>query len=88
MTFLVRQLAPTPQGVPMEIYCFSGEQRWIQYEGIMGDIFDHLLAVARELERRMISLFETNRQGDRPAHGGEQRYSQDPAWKDLILFYE
>lgn len=48
MTFLVRQLAPTPEGIPLELYCFSGEQRWSQYEGIMGDIFDHLLSVLDE----------------------------------------
>ena len=47
-----------------------------------------LLEIARELERRMISLFEADKKGARPAHGGEQRYSDDPAWKDLILFYE
>ena len=50
MTFLVRQLAPGPEGVPMEIYVFSGEQRWVQYEAIMGDIFDHLLAVLAEFD--------------------------------------
>ncbi len=45
MTFLVRQLAPTPQGLPIEIYVFSNDQRWPVYEGIQADIFDHLLAV-------------------------------------------
>lgn len=44
MTFLVRQLAPGPEGLPIEIYVFSTEQRWVQYEGIIGDIFDHLIA--------------------------------------------
>ncbi len=53
MTFLVRQLAPGSQGVPLEIYCFSGEQRWKHFEGIMGDIFDHLLAVVREFDLRV-----------------------------------
>ncbi len=50
MTFLVRQLAPTPEGLPLELYCFSSEQRWAQYEGIMGDIFDHLLSVLEEFD--------------------------------------
>jgi miniconductance mechanosensitive channel len=45
MTFLVRQLAPGPEGMPIEIYVFSKEQRWAFYEGIIGDVFDHLLAV-------------------------------------------
>ncbi|MFT5733609.1 MAG: miniconductance mechanosensitive channel [Planctomycetota bacterium] len=53
MTFLVRQLAPTATGVPLEIYCFSGEQRWKHYEDIMGDIFDHLLAVVSEFDLRV-----------------------------------
>jgi len=44
MTLMVRQLEPTPQGIPMEIYAFSSDQRWVNYEYIMGDIFDHVLA--------------------------------------------
>jgi miniconductance mechanosensitive channel len=45
MTFLVRQLAPGSEGLPIEIYVFSKEQRWAFYEGIVSDVFDHLLAV-------------------------------------------
>ncbi|CAM2008063.1 mechanosensitive ion channel family protein [Acanthopleuribacter pedis] len=45
MTLIVRQLAPTSEGLPVEIYCFSNDQAWAAYEGIQGDIFDHLLAV-------------------------------------------
>jgi miniconductance mechanosensitive channel len=44
MTLMVRQLEPTPQGIPMEVYAFSSDQRWKNYEYIMGDIFDHILA--------------------------------------------
>jgi miniconductance mechanosensitive channel len=44
MTLMVRQLEPTPQGIPMEIYAFSADIRWQNYEYIMGDIFDHVLA--------------------------------------------
>ncbi len=44
MTLMVRQLEQTPQGIPMEIYAFSKDQRWVNYEFIMGDIFDHVLA--------------------------------------------
>ena len=47
-----------------------------------------LMEVAKELERRLISLFEPGADGNRPAHGGDERYRDDPAWKDLILFYE
>ena len=45
MTFLVRQLAPTPQGLPLEIYVFTTTTEWPVYEEIQSDIFDHLLAV-------------------------------------------
>jgi miniconductance mechanosensitive channel len=45
MTLLVRQLAPTPKGVPIEIYCFTSDTQWANYEGIQADIFDHLIAV-------------------------------------------
>ena len=52
MTFLVRQLAPTEYGLPIEIYVFSTDQNWVNYEGIQSDIFDHLLAVLPEFELR------------------------------------
>lgn len=41
---MVRQLAPTPQGLPIEVYAFSNDKRWENYEHIMADIFDHLIA--------------------------------------------
>lgn len=44
MTLMVRQLAPTPQGIPLEVYAFSSDKRWENYEYIMADIFDHILA--------------------------------------------
>ncbi|MBT8306475.1 MAG: mechanosensitive ion channel family protein [Maribacter sp.] len=44
MTLMVRQLEPTSQGLPIEIYAFSSDKRWANYEYIMADIFDHLLA--------------------------------------------
>ena len=52
MTFLVRQLQPTSEGLPLEIYVFSSDQRWVQYEGIQSDIFDHLFAVLPLFELR------------------------------------
>jgi miniconductance mechanosensitive channel len=45
MTLIVRQLAPTPQGLPLELYCFTGTTAWNDYEDIQADIFDHLLAI-------------------------------------------
>lgn len=53
MTFLVRQLEPTPKGVSIEIYVFSKELRWAYYEGIIADIFDHILAVIPTFELRV-----------------------------------
>ncbi len=45
MTQLVRQLQPTPQGLPLEIYCFTASTAWAQYEATQSDVFDHLLAI-------------------------------------------
>ena len=53
LTFLVRQLAPTDHGLPLEIYVFSTDQNWINYEGIQSDIFDHLLAVVPQFGLRV-----------------------------------
>ena len=53
MTFLVRQLAPTENGIPLEIYVFSKDQVWANYEAIQADIFDHLLAVIPEFDLRV-----------------------------------
>ena len=53
MTFLVRQLAPTPRGLPLEIYVFTTTTVWADYEGIQSDIFDHLLAVVPQFDLRV-----------------------------------
>ena len=53
MTFLVRQLQPTSQGLPLEIYVFSNDQVWANYESIQADIFDHVLAAVPEFELRI-----------------------------------
>jgi len=44
MTLMVRQLQPTAEGIPLEVYAFSADKRWQNYEYVMADIFDHLLA--------------------------------------------
>lgn len=44
MTLIVRQLQPTPQGLPLEVYAFSADKRWVEYEAIQSDIFDHIFA--------------------------------------------
>jgi len=53
LTVLVRQLAPSEAGLPIEIYAFSSEKDWIKYEAIQADIFDHLFAVAKEFDLRV-----------------------------------
>lgn len=46
MTLMVRQLAPGPTGIPLEVYCFTRTTDWGDYEGIQADLFDHFLAIA------------------------------------------
>ena len=53
MTFLVRQLSPTENGLPIEIYVFSNNTNWIDYEGIQSDIFDHLIAALNEFDLKI-----------------------------------
>ena len=50
MTFLIRQLSPTSNGLPIEIYVFSNNTDWIEYEQIQSDIFDHLIASIKEFD--------------------------------------
>ena len=44
LTLMVRQLEPTENGLPIEVYCFSNNIEWVEYERIQADIFDHLLS--------------------------------------------
>ncbi len=53
MTQLVRQLQPGATGIPLEIYCFTNDIRWAQYEDIQSDIFDHLLAILPVFDLRV-----------------------------------
>jgi miniconductance mechanosensitive channel len=55
MTVMVRQLAPTETGLPVEIYCFSKIQSWVEYEMLQSDIFDHIMTVIGEFE---LSVFQ------------------------------
>jgi hypothetical protein len=47
-----------------------------------------LMEVAHELERRLISMFEIDKDGNRPINADDEKYRDDPAWRDNILFYE
>ena len=53
MTFLVRQLQSTDKGIPLEIYVFSNDQAWANFEAIQSDIFDHVLAIIPEFGLRV-----------------------------------
>ena len=53
MMVLVRQLQPTEQGLPMELYFFTDTVDWVPYEGIQADVFDHVLAVIPEFDLRV-----------------------------------
>ncbi len=53
LTVMVRQLAPTEHGLPLEIYAFSNRTDWSYYEGVQSDIFDHILAILPEFDLRV-----------------------------------
>ncbi len=53
MTLLVRQNPPGPQGLPIEIYCFTKSTDWVAYEDAQSDIFDHLLSILPEFGLRL-----------------------------------
>jgi len=53
MTLMVRQLSPAPEGLSLEIYCFTNTTEWAVYEDIQSDIFDHLLAIVPEFGLRL-----------------------------------
>lgn len=45
MFLLARTLEPSPQGIPMQLYCYTATTVWLEYEGIQGEVFDHLIGV-------------------------------------------
>ncbi|WP_296722670.1 mechanosensitive ion channel family protein [Erythrobacter sp.] len=52
-TVMVRQLEPSAQGLPMELYCFADTTVWAEYEGVQSDIFDHILSILPEFHLRL-----------------------------------
>ena len=56
MMIMVRQLEPTAQGIPLEVYAFSSDKRWENYEYIMADIFDHLIAAVPYFDLEVFEL--------------------------------
>ena len=53
LTFLIRQLDPGPEGLPIEIYVFANTTDWVKYEDIQADIFDHILSVVPEFDLKV-----------------------------------
>jgi miniconductance mechanosensitive channel len=56
MMIMTRQLSPTTQGIPIEIYAFSSDKRWQNYEYIMADIFDHIIAAVPYFDLEIFEL--------------------------------
>ena len=61
MTMMVRQLAPTANGLPLELYVFTSTTKWVDYEHIMADIFDHLIAASSYFD---LQIYESEASGD------------------------
>ena len=82
MTLLVRQLQPGPQGLPLEIYCFSNDTDWGNYEGLQADIFEHLIASLPEFGLR---AFQEPSGGDLKALGASGTPNRDlPSGPDSV----
>lgn len=56
MLLMARQLQPTAQGIPLEIYCFTKDKRWESYEYVMSDLFDHFLAAVPYFDLELFEL--------------------------------
>lgn len=56
MTLMVRQLHPNEKGVPMEIYVFSADRAWVNYEQLQSDIFDHILASVPQFDLEIFQV--------------------------------
>lgn len=55
-TLMVRQLENTPQGMPLEIYCFTNDSEWETYEKILADLFDHLLVASKDFDLEIMQF--------------------------------
>lgn len=68
MNLMVRHLQPTDKGIPIEIYAFVSDKRWINYEHIMADIFDHIIASVNYFD---LEIFEL------PSNSNRKDYSEE-----------
>ncbi len=66
LTIMCRHLQPTDKGIPLEIYMFTKDKRWINHEYIMADIFDHIIAAVGYFD---LELFELPSQGKEVVEG-------------------
>lgn len=69
MTLLVRQLAPTREGLPIELYFFSSNTAWVEFESIQADLFDHILSIVPEFD---LAVFQS------PTGADFRRIGADP----------
>jgi hypothetical protein len=71
----------------LQFYSYYGDSFRVECPTGSGQTMT-LFQVATFLARRLVSIFERNREGHRPVYGGTARFQNDPYWRDLILFYE
>ena len=60
LTLMCRQLEPTSQGIPIQIYTFSKDKEWTKYEALTSDIFDHLLSSVKYFKLECFELTQSN----------------------------
>jgi len=77
MSLMVRQLEPSNKGLPFELYTFTNTVNWVEYEGIMSDIFDHLISSVRFFD---LQIFE-----DVAGSDADALKLQNPIWANLPL---
>ncbi|MEL6370153.1 MAG: mechanosensitive ion channel domain-containing protein [Pseudomonadota bacterium] len=56
LMLLVRQLAPRPEGLPIEVYAFANTTDWKRYEAVQADIFDHIIAAVNEFDLKLVHV--------------------------------
>ncbi|MDT8410599.1 MAG: mechanosensitive ion channel, partial [Wenzhouxiangellaceae bacterium] len=79
LTYMVRQLDPGPNGIPLQVYAFANETRWVPYENIQSDIFDHIYAIIPEFGLRLHQVpsgFDVQEAASKFADGQQQAQQQ------------
>ena len=56
LIIMVRQLQPTPHGMPLELYFFSADKQWVAYETLQADVFDYVMALVPRFD---LSVFQS-----------------------------